>query len=288
MFRHYRHNPLFASNPPHTISDIEDEKCLGITYFDTILKARAFLKQVECLKPNQQNAPEMQKKIADACRVVNKANRRNTRRRIRRAHALLGRAEMMSSAQLADPDLQKRIADAEKEIREAVIDGTVKTLGGPRACATACPKPREKKSAPQASLGIEIPTSPIPSWEEVLGPKGEVVRYKLKYHTEGPLKNQVKERSKVKSTPKAGDIVMDLTCNWAREEPPTSIKAWEVLANGQRKKIPVTKQMENSYKESNLYKVRQLAAGHITIDKFFESIKGKVAAAKKAMKRRKN
>jgi hypothetical protein len=288
-YRHYRHNPLFSSNPPRTISDIEDEGCLNITYFDTILKARSFLKQIECSEESQKNDPEMQKKIADACRIIDKANRRNTKRRLRRAHALISARPRMSSEQLADPDMQKRIAAAEKEIREAETNGAVKTMGGPRVCGTACaPKPREKKSQ-----GVEIAAgastnSVLPTWEEVLGPKGEVVRYKLKYHVEGPLKDQVKERTKpTKDTPKAGDIVMDLTCNWAREEPPTGIKAWEILANGQRKKIPVTKQMETSYKESNLYKVRQLAAGHITIDKFFESIKGKVVAAKKAMKRRK-
>jgi hypothetical protein len=289
-FRHYRHNPLFASNPPHTISDIEDEECLlKLNYFDSILKARAFLKQIECL-PNQKDNPEMQKKIAAACLIINRANKRNTKRRIRRAHTLLARAEMMSPEQLADPDLQKRIADAEKEIRDAEVNGKIKSIGGPNLCVTSSCAPPQRAPAQRARVTatptqIESAarhvtstaaraTAETPTWEEVLGPKGEVIRFKLKFHTEGPQKGQIKERSRVRSLQVVGDIIMDLTCNWSPSEPP--IKAWRILDNGSRDSIVVTKQMVNLYKESMLYKVRQLTAGSITPAKFLELIKGKL------------
>lgn len=256
-FRHYRHNPLFSNNP--TVTDItNDGDCLlDVTYFDSILKARAFLKQTECLNSKQLSDPELQKKIEAAYKVIAKADRRNERRRNRRA-AKAGKATTIPSGLQSIQKYTVRTCDEAK-----------KTVG--RLC--------EGITCETTKKGLPVETG-NPSWEEVTGPKGEVVRYKVKYHVDGPSKGQVKERNRaVKEHPKVGDIILDLT---------SGIKAWKVVANGRRQEIPVTKQMEALYKESNLYKVRQLAAGHISLNQFFEAVKGKVTAAKRSMKRKKN
>lgn len=254
-FRHYRHNPLFSNNP--TVTDITDDCLLDVTYFDSVLKARAFLKQAECLNSKQLSDPKLQKKVEAAHKVIAKADRRNERRRNRRA-AKAGKAPPVASGLQALQKYTVRTCDEAKKTVGRLCEGVT--------CET-------KKGNLPAETGT-------PSWEEVTGPKGEVVRYKVKYYTDGPSKGQVRERNRVvKEQPKAGDIILDLT---------SGVKAWKVSANGRRQEIAVTKQMEALYKESNLYKVRQLAAGHISLNQFFEAVKGKVTAAKRSMKRKKN
>ena len=250
-FRHYRHNPLFSTNP--TVTDIQgDGDCLlSVSYFDSILKARAFLKQVECLSSKQLSDPELQRKIEAAHKVIAKADRRNERRRARRA-AKTGRP--VTPRPTVGTITVTNCDQAQRSVQRLCED-------------ISCGPTKKISSSPTASSA--------PTWEEVTGPKGEIIRYKLKYHPDG----QIKDRQRVlKELPKAGDIILDLT---------SGLKAWKVLPNGRREELGVSKQMEAIYKESNLYKVRQLAAGHISINQFFEAVKGKVAAAKRSMKRRK-
>lgn len=233
--RHYRYNPLFT-NP--TVSDIKDP--LRISFFDSITKARAFLVQVACLTPKQTNDPEMQLKIEAATKIVAKAGRRNDRRRARRAAG----GSVSGSLRVIEGGKSRNV----KTCPEA--KQSVKDLCGNVVCH-AVPKP-------QKTLAVG---SDRVAWEEVLDPAGKVIRFKIIYHKEGPNIGTIKERRRVKKEePKPGDIVLDLT---------SGIKAWRA---GTREEVNVTKEMEADYKKSNLYRIRQLAAGYISLSQLIDML----------------
>lgn len=246
--RHYRHNPLF-SNP--TVSDVPNP--LQLSFFGTIREARAFLNQVACLNAKQLNDPQIQAKITAATKIKDKADRRNNRRQ------QVGRKDVKKKTS-AGPYTVANCLEAQKSVKNLCDD----IVCGPLI--------RDKKAP-------KIDTSGRVAWEEVLGPKGEMVRFKLVYHKDGPSKGLLKERKRLqKESPKPGEIILDLTAG---------IKAWQVTTNGRREEIPVTKQMEDYYKGSNLYKVRQLAAGFISHDQFAAAVKGESVAAKRLLRKKK-
>jgi len=251
--RHYRYNPLF-SNP--TVSDVPDP--LHLSFFGTIIQARAFLNQVACLNPKQLTDPQMQSKIEAAKKIAAKADRRNDRRKARRA----------KQAGKATPAPRAYAVTTCKEAQRSVESLCEDVVCGPSPTLTI----RDKK-APKIDESGRI------AWEEVLGPKGEVVRFKLNYHKDGPSKGLLKERKRtLKESPKPSEIILDLTFG---------IKAWRVATNKTREEIPITKQMEDFYKGSNLYRVRQLAAGYISIDQFAAAVKGESVAARRSLKKKK-
>ena len=253
--RHYRYNPLF-SNP--TISDVKDP--LRLSFFATIIQARAFLTQVACLNATQLSDPQMQSKIEAAKKIVAKAERRNTRRK------LVGRNDKKKPNIPAPVDASYTVGNC-SEAQKSVEDLCDDIVCGPITT-------RDKK-APKVDSSGQI------AWEEVAGPKdGDIVRFKLIYHKDGPYKGQLKDRKRTqKETPKRGEIILDLT---------SGVKAWQIPATGgKREPIPVTKQMEDYYKKSNLYRVRQLAAGYISLDQFAAGIKGEAVAAKRLLRKKK-
>jgi len=250
--RHYRYNPLFT-NP--TISDVQDP--LHLSFFGTIVQARAFLSQVSCLNAKQLSDPQTQSKIEAAKKIVAKADRRNARRK------LVGRKDVKKKPSSYTVGTCSEAQKSVKQLCDDVVCGPLTT--------------RDKK----ASKPVAFDTSERIAWEEVAGPKdGDIVRFKLIYHKDGPHQGQLKERKRTqKETYKPGEIILDLT---------TGVKAWRVPANGRgRDPIKVTKQMEDYYKKSNLYKVRQLAAGYISLDQFATAIKGETVAAKRSLRKKK-
>lgn len=252
--RHYRYNPLF-SNP--TVSDVQDP--LRLSFFGTIIQARAFLSQVSCLNAKQLSDPQTQSKIEAAKKIVAKADRRNARRK------MVGRNDKKKpiTTHTSASYTVGNCSEAQKSV-EKLCDNY-----------TCGPLTTRDKKAPKVDVSGQI------AWEEVAGPKdGDVIHFKLVYHKDGPYKGQLKERKRTqKETPKRGEIILDLT---------SGVKAWQMPATGgKRESIPVTKQMEDYYKKSNLYRVRQLAAGYISLDQFAAAVKGEAVAAKRLLRKKK-
>lgn len=255
--RHYRYNPLFT-NP--TVTDVKDP--LTISFFDSIVKARAFLNQVSCLPPRQLNDEQMQNKIESAKKMVAKADRRNDRRKARRA-TKAGRAYTppVRAPKAAKGTYNVRTCDEAQVSVENLCDEVI--------CAPA----------------VTASSGDLVNWEEVLGPDGSLVRFKLEYGKSNADKNKLQNRKRVRidgpDKPQNGDIILDLT---------TGIKAWKITGKG-RSSIPVTKKMESYYKTSSLYKVRQLAAGNLSPAEFLRAIeqyvKGTTAAKRSLRKKRK-
>lgn len=270
-YRHYRGNPLF--NPAHTVTDIEENCLLASSYFDSILKARIFLKQIECLPEAQKNSKEMRQKISAACKIVERADRRNQRRRARRSKKA-GKAPRQAqplytgtsriSSQFSKPSVCERIYS------NGNLNGSQN--GSQDGCRTAAQRLNERCDNVECkplngSASTSTSSGARASWEEVLGPKGEVVRFKLVYDAAG---NVIDRKRLNKEKPHSGDIVLDLT---------RGVEAWQIV-DDQRQPIKLTRQMEQAYKNSILYKVRQFAAGQISIDQFSESLKTRLASAK--------
>lgn len=120
------------------------------------------------------------------------------------------------------------------------------------------------------------PIKIVPYYEEVNGPHGEVVRYKL-IRANG----QFTKRVRTKEDPPVGSIILDLM---------SGLKAWRRHSD-KRRSIPLTSEMLKSYRNSFLFKVRQLAAGKINLQEFQKLVsqakaKPKAIASKKL--RRKN
>jgi len=147
--RHYRYNPLFAATGG-TISDVPDP--LHTTFFDSITTARTFLAQTACLSQKQLSDSQMQAKIAAANKIVAKAERRNLRRRERRG----GKAPTQA--------YKVRTCGESLNVSEKLCSPS----NGPK-----------KRQSLTAS-----PETPSVLWEEVVGPKGELIRFKLKAQRE--------------------------------------------------------------------------------------------------------
>lgn len=246
MFRHY--NPTVNWNP--TITDFSTQNLSKVSFFDSVAKARAFLLQISCLPKQQLREPSLQTKISAAEKIIARADKRNARRRRRRQEK-----RGISSD-------RTECADAIAEARQAC---------GPNI---VCYSETNNKKV----LSPSMPQYFGPNWEEVLGPKGEVIKFKIDYYKTGPDQGTIKSRTRSKSSPKPGDVILDLT---------SGLKAWKVNANGKRTPIAPTREMEAEYKNSYLYKVRQLAAGQISTAQFADFLKEPVAAKKRSLKRHK-
>ncbi|RJR07545.1 hypothetical protein C4588_06480 [Candidatus Parcubacteria bacterium] len=259
--RHYRYNPLF-SNP--TVTDVQDP--LAVSFFDSIIKARAFLTQVSCLNPKQLSDPQTQSKIEAAKKMVARADKRNEKRRARRARKKSGQqGQIYLPARLSEsPSYSTRSVATCDEAKQSV-----KVL---------CPDTECRPIHVRRAMHAPLPQEEI-TWEEVLGPKGETIRFKVEYHKEGPEKGKVKEKKRaLKAEPQIGEIILDLT---------TGIQAWRVTESG-RTTMPVSKRMRDFYRQSYLYRVRQLAAGIISPTQFVKYVKEDSAfSAKKSLKRKK-
>jgi len=246
MFRHY--NPTVNWNP--TITDFSVQNLNKVSFFDSVAKARAFLLQVSCLSKQQLNEPSLQAKISAAEKIIARADKRNARRRRRRQEK---RGLSASGAECLDA-----IAEARQACGPNVV----------------CYSETNNKKV----LTPPTPQYFGPNWEEVLGPKGEVIKFKIEYYKTGPDQGTIKNRTRSKASPKPGDIILDLT---------SGLKAWKVTTSGKRTPITPTRTMEDEYKNSYLYKVRQLAAGQISTAQFADFLKQPVAAKKRNLKRHK-
>lgn len=115
----------------------------------------------------------------------------------------------------------------------------------------------------QRSQYVPAPPRPkkrVAHYEEVFGPNGEVIRYKLIYRNDQFIK-----RIRTKEDPPVGSIILDLT---------SGVKAWKRHSD-KRRSMPLTSEMQRSYKNSYLYKVRQLASGNINREQFIKLVTAK-------------
>lgn len=263
-----RKNP-FSANP--TVTDIEPGSSIGTTHFSSVLSARSFLKETSCLPESQKRSAEIQAKIADAQNTIRKADLRNTRRQIRRYEKknegvpakLIARYKALRATTCEDSDalMQSACGDMRnsRQISEE-CEEVVKIRN--RGCEKKVPirrvKPTKVFSGPIDLSGVS--KKPIARWEEVVGPDGEIVRFKLLYNKDGSFQKRVRS----KEAPQKGDIVLDLT---------QGFKAWLITKSRRRPYHEITPEMRKSYENSFLYKVRQLAAGQLSLPKFLETIK---------------
>lgn len=172
--------------------------------FKSIKEARAFL-DYEVPKMTDEECAANSKLIEQAKRLVQRADRRNQKRKLRRV---------------------------------------VRGPGQPRAGVT---RP------------VELPKPPkvVSYYEEISGPDGEIVRYKV------ILKDgQYNRRLRTKEDPPVGSIILDLT---------SGVKAWKRHSD-KRRSIPLTNEMKRSYQNSFLFKVRKLAAGKMSLEEFKKAV----------------
>lgn len=285
-FFNHRKNP-FGPNP--TVTDFEMSDTIGMTHFNSVLKARAFLKEASCLPEKQRKSAEMSKKIGDALNVIRRADLRNVRRQIKRykkkgleapanllARYKALRADSCDEADNLVEEACEDLSDADcseiTKIRNRNCNNGFRILGPLRERPAKAPV----RAGNKASREPEQPVKPVARWEEVSGPDGEVVRFKLIYDQDGKFK----KRARTKDLPQKGDIVLDLT---------SGFKAWIITKNRRRPYNEITKEMRRSYENSFLYKVRQLASGQLSLPKFVELIKSSqlAAAGKKSKKLKK-
>lgn len=282
-----RKNP-FGINP--TVTDIDGRSSVGMTHFNSVLRARAFLKEVSCLS-SKQLTPEVQKKILDAKNLIRKADLRNARRQIRRYQK---RGEAIPSKLVAR---YKALRATSCEDTDSLLEATCGDIDDPhditadcaevakirnRMCnngeknfplTTRAAKLPKKKAVSVTPAAVE-PKQVIAKWEEVVGPDGEIVRFKLLYNKDGEFQKRVRS----KELPQKGDIVLDLT---------QGFKAWLITKSRRRPYHEITPEMRRSYENSFLYKVRQLASGQLSLPKFLEVMKQLPENAKKSKKLRK-
>jgi len=132
-------------------------------------------------------------------------------------------------------------------------------------------KVRRASASEGRKLSKELSTN---RWEEVTGPNGEIIRFKLDFYTSGEKAGKLRRRIRSKQEPQQGDIVLDAT-GPAGPDQKGGIRAWRMASN-RRRKHPVSKEMIENYKQSNLYMVRQLAAGQISLQQFADFIQAEL------------
>lgn len=97
-------------------------------------------------------------------------------------------------------------------------------------------------------------------WEEVLGPNGEVLRFKLLLDPNGVVLNRIRNET---DKPRPGDLILDTT---------KGLNSWKIARNGKRRKFKVTTTMQSAYKGSMLYLARKFAAGELDIPQIIEKL----------------
>lgn len=184
----------------------------------SIAAARRYLESVKDYSEAKKSQEDIAWRIREAQMIVAAADRKNQRRKAKRA---------------SKPGVAKKTATS-----------------APRAVRTAVARtPKTEKH--------------VTKWEEVLGPEGEVIRFKLEEFEDGPNQGKFKARVLTKDEPQVGDIVLDAT---------QGLKAWKITSS-RRRPHPVTPQMRETYESSLLFKVRQMIAGDITLKQLSDHVK---------------
>lgn len=129
--------------------------------------------------------------------------------------------------------------------------GPVQQTKARSSAITAVSKPARKKTEKH-----------VTQWEEVLGPEGETIRFKLDQVLDGPNEGKFKARILSKDEPQVGDLVLDAT---------QGLQAWKITST-RRRPHPVTPQMKETYESSLLFKVRQMVAGKITLKQLSDHV----------------
>jgi len=265
-YRGYRRN--------RTVTDVEAQptgEVDGITYFTSVIRARKYLIKASCLTEAERREPGVAAKIADAKRVVEKADRRNARRRARRRKIKTQDC----------PSIDNQITERCEEDKP-LTDLSWQCLDLLKTRKELCEEDRVKRHrlTRYSPADDSDENQAVAHYEETFGPEGEVIRFKLHYSKDGTFL----KRTRTRQEPQIGDVVLDLT---------SGISAWRITSN-RRRRHPVTPSMRESYENSFLYKVRKLTAGKYAssksenLKKFLSDIAGKTTSAKSKRKNRKS
>ena len=293
--RRFRHNPY--TNP--TVTDYELQAFdNGKSEFDSVTKARAFLKEIEALRKARALPadPDLDDRIADAKEVIRKADLRNVRRQMKRMqkrgltpspelieryNALRAQAAFFqpehsrftydyaddSSGYIRPPQTPRNLngcTPIDRQVDEVCAYDRMKPL---RDISSDCLDVLQRRNrcitghnekSKRVPKRRSKPRKNVTYWEEVLGPEGETLRFVLIFDNNGKFAG----RQPTRNSPQVGDIVLDLT---------TGIKAW-IIRKGRRRPTSVTPEMRRIYESSYLYKARQLAAGQINIQEFRSAV----------------
>jgi len=128
----------------------------------------------------------------------------------------------------------------------------------PRSGSARKSRNKESHRVSRKALG----STELHSWEELLDPNGEVVRFRVERYKNKHQLEKIKQVVRDSSAPKPGDIVLDLT---------RGIHAFKVTRSG-RVSAQVTREMRGQYENSFLYQVRSLAAGRLSAKGFISKV----------------
>jgi hypothetical protein len=180
---------------------------------------------------------------------------------VAKAKRYLKRVARYSAKKRNQPNISIRIKEAQDAIRRAELRNQKKR-------ASRQEKREEKELLKDQS---------ITKWEEVTGPDGEVIRFRLDPYASGPHKGKLRRWSRTNKEPSPGDIVLDASA--PTEGSGKGIRAWRITKN-RRRKYDVTKEMVAEYERSILHKVRLMAAGKMSLQQLYDFIGDELKKAK--------
>jgi len=162
-------------------------------------------------------------------------------------------------------DIAWRITEAERIVAKADRKNTrrkKKSIGPTPARQTPATRPTNITATTVKAPRSRKVEKHVTQWEEVLGPDGETIRFKLDQFLDGPNQGKFKARLLTKDEPQVGDLVLDAT---------QGLQAWKITST-RRRPHPITPHMRETYESSLLFKVRQMVAGKITLKQLSDHV----------------
>jgi hypothetical protein len=140
-------------------------------------------------------------------------------------------------------------------------------------------RPRTRTRATRsvrAEVIKNIDPADLHSWEEVVGPEGEIIRFRVDRYKSKKRWGEMRRVVRDNSEPAVGDTVLDLTLG---------ARAYKITRSG-RKKVALNPEMIKKYRDSFLYHVRRVAAGKLSSKGFLEKVKALLNSPKTKRKRK--
>ena len=257
-FRNFNKN--FRRNATTTSEEVVAEICdVNVLYargkdvftgHNAVLRARAWLNSKECEDVETEEVRAVNEWAKEATRA---ADLKNIRKRI----ALYDPDSKSPQAGKPVPQWMSERHDALKKKPSYTHTRRVAGPQGRRVPRRADASPRD---ASRRASRVH--------WEEVLGPRGEVILFELLFEN-GRFVGR--RRTQPGESPQKGSVILDTTGrSTMRGSPPEGFKVWRVRGT-RRRPMPRTPQMRAIYESSFLYKVRQLAAGLISLQELHDA-----------------